>query len=576
MKIGFRRIFVLFIFALLVSGQSFASKITIVYTGNSFSNLYPCGVCPASVGGGVARRATVIKSFKKTTQNLFLIEGGNFMGGDYFNEVERGFNLDKKRTKVYLRALDAMGYEILGIGGAEFNFGIDFLKENLKNTKAKFLSSNLFIDGILPYYIKEFFDPIKNKNIRVAVFGLTPKNILKKVSVEEIDYEVSLQNVLNNLKEKVDFFILLAPLPQEDIQKIIKKFPEFKIILSGKDQAVASYEKIGETYVINPAYQAKQLAIIELELDDGKILDFQFKTKSLSLDIKEDVEILKIIPSCFSDADCIDREGLIKKCNFLGELNSVCAYYDANKIDVILITDTSCTFCSVSKTVNFLKKIFLGINFKVLKYKQKEASQLIKKYNLETLPLFIFPAYIENDKNFPQIEKFVEKKGDIYVARPPLSGIFLFLNRNEIPSRIDLFIDLYDRSALGILTDLIKFSKNKNLDFNLHFTAPTNEKIKKFYEEIKIAFAIKKKYPDKFYLYIIERLKNIESLYWIEVLENLKIDYKKIRSSVVSGELNGLVDKELEFSKQLNINTGNAILINNRRLFRILKVDENV
>ncbi|MCM8787506.1 MAG: hypothetical protein NC935_05555, partial [Candidatus Omnitrophica bacterium] len=53
-------------------------------------------------------------------------------------------------------------------------------------------------------------------------------------------------------------------------------------------------------------------------------------------------------------------------------------------------------------------------------------------------------------------------------------------------------------------------------------------------------------------------------------------DYKKIRSSVVSGELNGLVDKELEFSKQLNINTGNAILINNRRLFRILKVDENV
>ncbi|MCM8819896.1 MAG: hypothetical protein NC925_03775, partial [Candidatus Omnitrophica bacterium] len=159
--------------------------------------------------------------------------------------------------------------------------------------------------------------------------------------------------------------------------------------------------------------------------------------------------------------------------------------------------------------------------------------------------------------------------------KPQLSGIFLFLNREHIPSKIDLFIDFYDKNSLEILNDLVKFSKNKNLDFNLHFIAPTKEKIKRFYEEMKIAFVVKKIYPNKFYLYIFERLKNIDSLYWIEILENLKIDYKKIRSLIISSDVKNLIDKEVELVKQLNIESGNVILINNRRLFRILKVDEN-
>jgi len=83
------------------AGVSFAleTSILIVYTGNSFSSLYPCGHCPATVGGGIAYRAKFIKDLR-VKHNILLLDSGNiFPLGKFSNlnkekQVEgRGYDL---------------------------------------------------------------------------------------------------------------------------------------------------------------------------------------------------------------------------------------------------------------------------------------------------------------------------------------------------------------------------------------------------------------------------------------------------------------------------------------------------
>ena len=99
--------------------------LTLLISGQSHANLYPCS-CPSNPEGGVARRATTIKDIKKKQKNLLVLEAGlSFAGGSY--DTQHDEETKKQRTEYYLKALSKMGYDAFLISNEEFNFGDDFL-----------------------------------------------------------------------------------------------------------------------------------------------------------------------------------------------------------------------------------------------------------------------------------------------------------------------------------------------------------------------------------------------------------------------------------------------------------------
>ena len=547
----------------------YAHKLTVVYTGNSYASLYPCGHCPASVGGGVARRAAVIAETAAKNPDILILDAGNFTAGGRIDESSINPSMDEKRSIYNYSAMQDMGYDAVNLGEAEFNFGADFAKNNLKKFKFKTLSANVDIAGALPYYMKQF------KSFKVGVIGLAPGVIQKNTGVNVKDYEKSLSGVLAELKGKVDFIILLSSLGEQENSNIAKKFTDIKLILaSGNIMNYSSIEeKIGDTIIVKPSYLAKDVRVIDLDVKLNKILSYNIKRIPLSLTVNENQQTLKTIPACFKGSDCGNKKGLVSTCQNPGELSAVCAYFEPQKFEAILITDVNCKFCSTQFSENMLKDLFAGINFKVIDYKNNEAIELIKKYSITSLPAFILPEEVKKNAGISNVSDFFDEKNGKIFPKRELSGMFLFLERKEIPGRLDFFLNPYKQEALGTLKDLIQFSLKNKVSLNVYFIfEKTADTVGYPQEEVEIAYAVKKVFPGRFMDYLLVRLGDIKTKSWVESLEACGLDYKKVKAVANSKEVANLISENEKMLKSVNITSGNVILVNNNRIFKVFQV----
>lgn len=547
----------------------YADKITVIYTGNSYSALYPCGHCPASVGGGVSRRASVINDMRDKQKNILLIDAGNFTAGGTFDDSSINPELDKRRTVYNEKAMKIMGYDAVGIGESEFNFGTDFFKNNIKKNGLRMVSSNLEIKDILPYFIKDL------SGIRVGIVGLSPETIYKMTGLTVNDYEKSLRDIIAKIENKVQLIILISSIGEEQTKKLIKRFPEIGLVLlSGNITDSSPYQKIDETIIMKPSYLSKELRFADFNVKSKKIVGFEFKTKKLSTAIEDNHEITKLIPSCFVDADCSKKEGLMAKCQNSGTDTAACAYFEPDKIEAIVITDNTCPFCSTEMTKKALKEVFPGIDYKIIDYKTAEAGKLIKKYSINTLPAFILPKDVKNEKGFLRISNFSEEKQDRIILKPELSGLFLFLDRKKIPEQIDFFISLHDASSLPILNELSAFCAKQKVKFNIYFILERSKNIGYPVEEVRIAYAVKKVAPEKFIDYIKTRLKDIAKTSWPNTAEALGINYKKLQEIENSKDITRELENNDKLVISVNVTSGNVLLINNTMIFKAFKINE--
>jgi 5'-nucleotidase/UDP-sugar diphosphatase len=141
-----RKVLVFFLFIGLFSqakGQ-IEKKITILHTNDMHSRLI--GYAPESqyspftlnddkTVGGFARIASILKSEKENNSGRTLVlDAGDFFMGTLFPSLE-------SRTGFQLRLMKSMGYDVLGLGNHEYDFGPEWLAKVI-NTSAK--------NGVIP------------------------------------------------------------------------------------------------------------------------------------------------------------------------------------------------------------------------------------------------------------------------------------------------------------------------------------------------------------------------------------------------------------------------------------------
>jgi len=104
--------------------------ITILHTNDLHSRLMgfapesaysPLSVNDDKTAGGFARIATIINAEKKTDKGITLVvDAGDFMMGTLFPSLE-------KETGFQLRLMKEMGYDVVGLGNHEYEFGPEWL-----------------------------------------------------------------------------------------------------------------------------------------------------------------------------------------------------------------------------------------------------------------------------------------------------------------------------------------------------------------------------------------------------------------------------------------------------------------
>ncbi len=572
-----QKILALLIIFTAVALSVFAEKLTVVYTGDTYSSLYPCSSCPSYVGGGIARRASVIKNLRKSLSNLLVVDAGNFTAGGVLDTESINANIDKKRTLYYINAISAIGYDAMGIGEAEFNFGVDFLKRTIRSKGLPLISCNVSLKGVSPYIIKEF------SGFKVGVVGITSASVLRKNSLSFRNYKKALKDLLSDIEDKVDFIILLSSMPDGVNEDIARSFNRISFIISC-GASLSTYQKkkeVNGVVILKPSYQAKSLNILELEIENKHIKKYFLKKESLSLGVKEDPAVKKVFPKCFSSKDCSHKDSLVSQCENPATLRARCIYVEAKELNIKVITDRNCPFCVTTFTEEYIKKLFAGAHFEMIDYRSKEAQSLIKKYRINSLPVFIIPKTIKEDSSFSRISGFLIDEGDCFLTNKSLSGIFLFINRERLPRSIDIFIDIYDPNVFDNFKTIVDFCQHNRVKLNTHFIYPQSKgnSLKKSaaIEEIKRMLAIKYLYPEKFASYLLKRFEDIKSSWWVNIMDELGIDYRKVKEAIDSGEIDKVINDDYDFSRTLGIATGGFVmLVNNRYIFRVYKIENEV
>jgi hypothetical protein len=562
-------------FSILCCNSVFAKEITILYTGETHAMLYPCN-CPKELDGGIARRATLIKELRRENPNTLVLDSGGFFSGGLQDEYTQNTALDMQRARVNLKAMELMQYDALAIGDDEFNFGREFLQDNMMKTNLAFLSCNISDTGkkpalFRPYVIKE----VAGK--KIGIIGVTTLLAMQKASASGLKFiepRLAVKQAVSELKKNnVNIIVLLSHLGESEDLNLIKDVEGIDILIVGHSRAKEDLStKIGRTLILRPSWQGRRLGKLSLNIENNKIKDYKVEQLRLSDKVASDKEVLSILPSCFSDANC-KKTGFIGTCQEAGSLNSQCLYQAAPKVSLSIITPKECRICNTEKIISYLNTQFPGLIVSYLYYPETKPKKLIKDFNISVLPAYLLGKEIEKEKGFDNLKENLEIKGDFYMLKAQFSGIGYYLERKSIKGRLDLFISLYDKNASALL-DMLK-------EFNpiVHFLAV--EKTKGNFEakdgnleveEYLRSVCVQKYYPANFWDYISCRGKFINTSWWQDCLPAGqagldKLDTDKISMCARGEEGKELLRRNIGLNNELQVMSGPAYLLDNQEIF---------
>ncbi|MDI6606026.1 MAG: hypothetical protein QME65_02650 [Candidatus Omnitrophota bacterium] len=552
-------IITLVLFLAFLSPCAFAEEITIIYTGETHAMLYPCN-CPKEPDGGIARRAALVKQLREKYPASLVLDSGNFFSGGLLDEYTQNTSLDKKRAIINLKGMGMMGYDAVAIGDAEFNFGKEFLLENIGQAQLAFLSCNINFSKFLPALVKEI------AGIKIGIIGLTsPLAAQKAGGLKFIDPRIALAAEVNELKKSgVNLIVLLSNLQEKENLGLIENIKGIDIIIEGGDANSEPFKKVGDTLVVESNWQGRRLDKLTFSFKDNKVTDFKVENLRLSDEIKDDPDTLSLLPRCFANANC-RKGGLEGACKDPGENNASCVFEKPNAIKLLVISASICKTCNTYDVIESLKKYFPGLDISYLYYPGRKAQEIINNFAITALPAYLFGTEIERDKKFDNFKGSLEKKEGYYLLSPQASGIAYFVDRIEEKQRFDLFLSLFDKNSRQILELTREFSPR------VHFLAV--EKEGSFdaaagnieVEEYLRAVCLKKYYPEKFWDYISCRSANINTSWWEDCAGGL--DTHKIKTCARGEEGKTLLKDNISLNKEIRVLFGPVYMINNREIF---------
>jgi 5'-nucleotidase len=538
-----------------------AKELTILYTGETHAMLYPCS-CPAEKDGGVARRAALIRQLRAKDPAVVLLDSGSFFAGGVLDEYSQNTELDSRRSQINLKAMELMRYDALAIGDNEFNFGRDFLEKSIKGSKSVFLSCNIELSGARPYFIKDA------GGVKVGITGVSPYSAAQKAGQIRVgDPQLAVKKAVAELKAQgAQVILLLSRLSEKEELELLKSCPGIDMIISGKSHNPDEppVKKTGHTLIAMPAWQGRRLGRLTLDFKDGRIADYKSEEARLSDRIKDDPEVLKILPECFSAKDC-RKSGAIGSCSSPGQDDARCSYVPAAKVPLLVINNKDCFACDTSRVTGYLSSLFPGLNISVLEYRQKRAQELLKDSGVGGLPAYFLGKEIENDKGFAGFKENLSLKGDYYLVVPEFSGLSYIFSRQEEKGKIDLFFSFSNKWAAELLDAIREFSPVVHFLVVYRDDKFDAEKGGLEVEDCLRAVCVEKYFPGRFWDYISCRAKNSGSSWWEDCAEGL--DTSQIKTCARGAEGKGLLKANTALNRELKVMHGPTYLTDNRQIF---------
>jgi len=216
-------------------------------------------VLPENGAGGLA----VIAAIVKQQHPDILLDAGDMFAGTLMSDAFYGESV--------LAVMNHMGYRASILGNHEFDYGLNTMRERVRQARFPVLSANV----VLPYDGVGKSLVIRVKGLRFGIVGLTtedtpttthPKNVK---NVQFLDVVQTLERTLPSLRKSSDFVIVLGHLAPTEELRVARAFPEIRLIVSGHSHTELRqpiHEK--DTLIVRTGSYGRFVGRVDMDFED--------------------------------------------------------------------------------------------------------------------------------------------------------------------------------------------------------------------------------------------------------------------------------------------------------------------
>ncbi|NEZ50037.1 bifunctional metallophosphatase/5'-nucleotidase [Clostridium botulinum] len=248
--------------------------------------------------GGYSRIKTIVDSIRSKNPNTLFLDCGDTFHGTFITTQTQG--------NAVLPLLNAMGIDTM-TAHWDFAYTPSHLRELSSRLNYPLLSANTYIYDKK----KRLFDPYMIKtfgSLKVGIIGMACEHVVQGFPQKfsegiymSPEYE-EIPKVVSELKNKhkVDIIILLSHLGLPTDYKILETVEGVDICISGHTHnRLNSPIKIGNAILIQSGCHGSFLGKLDLDIVNGKVVDFNHELITVGADIEKNQEIENIVEEIY-------------------------------------------------------------------------------------------------------------------------------------------------------------------------------------------------------------------------------------------------------------------------------------
>jgi 2',3'-cyclic-nucleotide 2'-phosphodiesterase (5'-nucleotidase family) len=228
--------------------------------------------------GGMARVASLKKTYLRQNPNTLLVMAGDFLSPSVYNSLK--YEGKSIRGRQMIESMNAAGVDLAVFGNHEFDIREAELQERINESKFDWISSNTFhnikgrslpftrseknVDVPFPVSLVKTFTDADGTTVKIGFIGLTlPFN--KSAYVSYTDVFTTARDLYNSLKDSVDAVVAITHQSMEEDERLAREVPGLAAILGGHEHD-QRYAQVGKTIITKAMANAKSAYIINLTL----------------------------------------------------------------------------------------------------------------------------------------------------------------------------------------------------------------------------------------------------------------------------------------------------------------------
>ncbi|MEA4923173.1 MAG: 5'-nucleotidase C-terminal domain-containing protein [Eubacteriaceae bacterium] len=308
-----------------VLGADEGGAVSIAFTNDIHSHLDS-----ANGKGGLAKVKTLIDDVEKDNEDTFLLDGGGFSMGTPFQTIYT-------TNASELRMLGSLGYDAVGLGNSEFDYGADGLakmlnraaqeKETKKTTSTKYNTQTYITETTTTFtktmpevvcsnlnwqktkskalrnawanYGVSDYTVIEKNGVKMAVFGLMGEKSTGETANSGAVWQDSAdraKEVVKEIKNNEDADMIVCLSSGGEDEDLAKDVPEINLIISsGEGREIKEPVTEGDTVIVGTAGNTEQLGHLVLKKNGDKYTVKSYDLKNTGSGVAKDTDTASLV-----------------------------------------------------------------------------------------------------------------------------------------------------------------------------------------------------------------------------------------------------------------------------------------